>query len=469
MKKILFITLAMILGCAKPPEGQKQHCFDMTLSDALPVHFFLNEEPTFNEMADSDVIEKFCFNQEFECDDDIKVQLTEDGGGVFNLKVHDEDDEELATIAFDKLDSVYTAILNPSEIGIVTESSTFDDTFDHTFVESESGTLSCERLIRLLITKSSETPSDIFTFNSGFDGFFNTTDNETENTSGPIANWINTAASLQATTAADFGVKNLRKSGFTIPTVGSRVRITWKINNLSGDNFYLSMILMDASDTQLANVIFTEEELIDNQYHTFEYIADGAALDTDHLLILASTTEDEWSSGDVISIDNIEITSLSGESVQARTDLIRISSNIEENVRITYGAVKNYAGLNYSIPKAYGISETFTTRIPGIFFHPKKKSISTAMELSNSQFITTSTMLQKKRLLQIQDMPEYMHDMLELILNHAAIGSVIINNVEWKRDAGDDYVLSEDRPDSYPLYAAEVVLSRRNGIKRNAI
>lgn len=92
MKKYIVILL-LLVGCAEEDcvKLEPTNCFMLKLSDALPVQFWLNGRPSFNQKTEAG-IEKRCFFQPFNCEDDIEIQFTEDETSVYNPLILDPDD-----------------------------------------------------------------------------------------------------------------------------------------------------------------------------------------------------------------------------------------------------------------------------------------------------------------------------------------------------------------------------------------
>lgn len=87
----------------------------MTISDALPVQFWINGVATFNE-AEEAGIEHTDFCQPFNADDEIKIQFTDEEGLLFNLNIYDSDDMLIGSIYFDEVEAgVYEATLVPED------------------------------------------------------------------------------------------------------------------------------------------------------------------------------------------------------------------------------------------------------------------------------------------------------------------------------------------------------------------
>lgn len=114
MKYVIFAIFALLIACRD--EIQDSECLSMTISDALPVQFWLNGCSTYNETVSDGVFIK-CFCQKFECDDTLNFQFTDNAGDSFTLEVIDSNDSVLTSIPFDKYQNVYSLSFTPISIG----------------------------------------------------------------------------------------------------------------------------------------------------------------------------------------------------------------------------------------------------------------------------------------------------------------------------------------------------------------
>jgi hypothetical protein len=115
MKCAFFAIFVLLIACSDKTEITPQ-CASMTISDALPVQFWLNGCETFNE-SEPDGVFYSCFCQKFECDDTINFQFTDNSGDAFTLEVLDDTDSVLTSIPFDKYQNIYSLSFTPSSIG----------------------------------------------------------------------------------------------------------------------------------------------------------------------------------------------------------------------------------------------------------------------------------------------------------------------------------------------------------------
>lgn len=93
----------------------------ISISDAIPVQFWLNGIQSFNDKIEPGV-DHICFNQLFNADDEIRIQFTDDTGQSYRLKVYDIDDGLLFESFFDEVDTgVYDLTLIPEDESITNE------------------------------------------------------------------------------------------------------------------------------------------------------------------------------------------------------------------------------------------------------------------------------------------------------------------------------------------------------------
>lgn len=71
----------------------------ISISDAIPVQFWINGQPTFNEKLEPG-IEPYKFYQLFNADDEIKLQFTDTEERIYKLTIFDCHGEQLAQLDF---------------------------------------------------------------------------------------------------------------------------------------------------------------------------------------------------------------------------------------------------------------------------------------------------------------------------------------------------------------------------------
>lgn len=75
----------------------------MTISDSIPVQFWVNGVETFNEKSVCGMIKEDCFCQPFQCDDEFRIQFQSDAGLGYVLAVIADDDSVIAQYDFEEI------------------------------------------------------------------------------------------------------------------------------------------------------------------------------------------------------------------------------------------------------------------------------------------------------------------------------------------------------------------------------
>lgn len=387
----------------------------MILSDALPVQFYLAGQETYNEsVSHGGVIEEFCFFQEWGCDDEIKIMFADDSGEEFSLVITDEDGAIIDQIAITKSDLVGDNVL-PALADFTNDGS--------------SGTA----------WTTGSTPSVTM---SG----------------GPATS------------------KELEKSGSWRPGIYRLTRDVSRVGSINGFFRFKkggTVILSTSINSDGSTDLTLPDDGEDFAADEVNFIATHFSGSTSFTINSATLSTLTYSHNITVIPNGIGVCGKkfrlaiydSDDTMLARTDLMYAGDDIQENVSVRYKGFKPYAGIPWT-----GDESPMTYRIPGVFFKERAKTTTTSLELSNSKFITTSSMIMKKRKFSIQDCPDDFHFKNELIFNHGVVGQVIIDGVEWKRDSGDNYEKNEDdRPDEQPMAPAEILLTRKDWVKRNVI
>jgi len=92
-----------------------------------------------------------------------------------------------------------------------------------------------------------------------------------------------------------------------------------------------------------------------------------------------------------------------------------------------YKSDTNFAGIKYPNNGHY-----FAFRLPCRFYKTRGVKVTTHLDLSQSNIVTTSIIRTKQQLLKIILLPHYILDKIEDILDHCPKGSVIIDGIEWQ-------------------------------------
>jgi len=117
MRYTILILFALALSCREEEcKPKPSNCFTMIkISDALPVQFYLNGQPSFNEKIEQG-IEHHCFFQPFNEDDVINTQVY--GEDSYRLEVMDDNDIRIALLDFDRTGNAHGKSFKPEDLGI---------------------------------------------------------------------------------------------------------------------------------------------------------------------------------------------------------------------------------------------------------------------------------------------------------------------------------------------------------------
>ncbi len=108
----------------------------------------------------------------------------------------------------------------------------------------------------------------------------------------------------------------------------------------------------------------------------------------------------------------------------------------------------------------------FNLEFDGQFAQADFETVENEIKLTGTSLNTASSMQEKTKLI-INDAPRYMHRKIILALQHAAVGSVLVNDQQISLGAG--YTLGTDRPATYPQRPAEIVLNLKYSYKHNVL
>lgn len=129
-------------------------------------------------------------------------------------------------------------------------------------------------------------------------------------------------------------------------------------------------------------------------------------------------------------------------------------------IDIQFKSVQNFAGLFYTEDSDY-----FMIQLDGRFRKERQVTAQKSLELTEV-VLNTAQSVKTQRRLTIDDVPDYMHKKINLILAHASSGSVYIKGKEWSVE--ETYEEAE-RPGSYPMSPAEIWLTEKLSYQHNVI
>lgn len=454
MKNIpIFAFILFCLSCAEENPQKLCDC-RMYFSSAQPIEFWLTGCETFNE-KDVCGAHPACFCTPFNCDDEIRIQFTDDDEeGEFTLRFFDEDSVELFFDTFSKTD-------------LLDGDTYVKSVYDYSFTPSTTSPDLCNKKVQAKVYSvepipGTEDPFVEYLFTSDLNGWFNTANGVDPATGGSTSDWAWSAdlgGTAKNTTVDTFGTKMLRQSSVSVPQQMFFIRIKYQILNANSDGLFLRFIIRDSGNNQLQNDTFsTPGPHASIQTATIQVTDEDVWLNADHFLL--STTSTDYDAGDVIYIDSIEIYTEQEQEVEvAKSDCIHIKESHACTQLITYRNERNYAGLIYQNESP---EIQFKFRIPVVFFRPRFPKTQQALDLSDAT-IALNSQIKVQRLFDTDFLPSYIHKKLNLIFAHQYIE---IDNQTWVCE--EEYEMVETNRHNQ-TQKARVWLTESDFIARNVV
>jgi len=384
----------------------------MTLSNALPVQFWLNGQESFNNKV-VDGIEQVCFAQPFQCDDEINLQLKDIVDKDYSLKVLSTEGSELDNIPFSKtseeVDYLQSYPLdtweNDAGAGITWTLGSNPAVVTTGFLQQS----------KLLIRPISGVPAGIYTLNYAI------------NMSG-----ADIIASL-----------TFKKNGVS---VGSKSLV-----DTDGVPTATSITLTDAPDQVAVSVSSLTVSTRTTTLYSLELIGGLYIYD------VSFTFNDSGACDRQVKLQIVDEDASPAEVV-AESDFLSIRETHLCTKLISYSNNSDFAGLVYEDSEP-----VFNLRIPAVFFEEETPTEQEDTELSNGEIVRLYNKLELKRRLDIGFVPQYMHQKMHLILMH---DNITIDEKQWiRRDAYE----KREGNRSYPLRRASVFLHDKQFIKENQL
>jgi hypothetical protein len=424
-------ALSMFLSCREETISNVWQCGRMTISDALPVQFWLTECETFNEY-EAQGVHHVCWCQPFISDDEIVTQVQHDSGQDLNLLIVDSDNNTLYEESFQEIQSgVYQHSLIPSEESLIGQ-------------------------IQLLIVDAGEITQKITdpTFDTGT-GW--------SNDGGPGPSWVVSSgyAEVELTENSPKNFSQGFESSFSDTSNPVKVRITGRFTLIGGNpsgyiRFFFSK---DGAVLDYLNrTIDYSLSIIGGAIQTFDeefFIDDSIDKVIFQGVVQSVGTSDEVS----IRVESLSILETSSDYFLAKSDCLDIQTSHDETLFIEYSNQRNFDGLIYANDSP---DTTFGIRVPCRFFHEEEPEEDEAMELTSS-IVTTSSQVKTQRLLEVKHVPYYFHKKLRRILKHQTLN---ILNKAWKKE--EKYQVNEGDK-RWPLKSATCLLTEKNSVVRNVL
>lgn len=417
------ILAPLFLSCRE--DNEPHLIWLMIFSDAQPVQFWLIDCNTFNQNESEGVFHR-CFCQPWQCDDPIKIQFTDDTPSEITevitlpalstwLSTNDVGPTWNTGSAPDvTVDGEESEILYTDYDFI--EGRIYEITVDYTKVYNSGS--SNPRTIRVLLMDDSFTELD---FDSA----------STPSSPGGSSSIVATFTAPEDATKLGIKISDGSNVTLTVDDVtGTRT---------TGSSFVLSV--RDESGDELMQLPF---EMFDNG-NTFVY----------NLELIPSESSPDLCDQ---KIQFVVINETSGTTV-AQSDCQDIRTSQPDTILATYRNHRNIYGLVYA-----DISPEleFYIRIPAIFYHQRFPKEEEVMSLSTS-IVSLNSVVRKQRLMDIDYVPYYFHEKLQLVLSHQF---VTIYNREWVSD--EAYEIAEGNR-MYPVKKSQIWLSEKDFVQRNVL
>jgi hypothetical protein len=356
----------------------------MTFSDAIPVQWWLIDCDTYNEEERYGQNSR-CYCNPWECDDLIPTQFTDEAGQNFSLLIYDDEESLIDSIPIEETeDGVYYVAFTPS-----------DNTPDF-----------CDKKIRLEIrTEAGSQAISVPALTS----WLTSTDSGSEPDWSLGAN--PTVSIVGASAGSPITTENLYAAFAFIDGVNYTISFTFtRITNSGTDNPRVATLKI--TDNSF-NVQFSQAESTNEGSNTLELTFTANASST-------RIAFDYTSGKDVtLTVNSASGTRVVGSSqVVAKSDCLDVKSEQVGTVLITYSNHRNYAGVinNNGSPELI-----FNLRIPAVFNEERFPETDEPMQLSNNRIISLNSQVKAQRLLETDQLPNYMRRKLMLALKHQFI------------------------------------------------
>jgi len=445
MKKA-FILALFLFACSEGADKSKTtQCFSMVISDAIPVQFWVNGCQTYNEKVNPG-INKVCFCQPFECDDQIKIQIIESHSVA-------------ASFSVDVIDNAGNIIVNlPFTRGVFSP----NDVYSLTFVPIDHGICDKQIVLNLLLDRvpTLDVNGDVGDPN-GLDWNYALDQVASSNKAWTLSS---TDGTIILGGSDPVRSKDLI-SHFGLSGIGptSKVRIKATVAQILGS---------DPVNINGSFKIFISFYPSSGSPYTYTYLNDTAdssglgdydfTLDINHGLssyIDISFAIERQNTVDAI-IGIFTIFSAQEKDTVAYSDCIDIRAYHAETILINYFNHRNFAGIeNQDVSPDID----FNLRIPAVFFEEEFPQEQEIAELSDNQEISLNSQVKVQRLLNTGLMPQYMHKKTILALMHQ---SVYIDGEYWVKADPYEKIQGNKRN---PLKQYKCLLTQKDEIIRNIL
>lgn len=416
--KYLYIFVLFLIACSDVTVN-KCTPFEVTISDALPIQFWLNDCDTYNEKEVCGVHHK-CWCQPWNCDDDLVIQFTDDSVNDYVLRVLNSDLEVEFESEFDYYQQ-YPG--NPADIFEPFPLSGWTNEAVFGLPPWTTGTTPSVTVFITVWSALLKSPVNVQA------GTFDVNVTVTNNRAAEIyITFFKAGVAVgDVTIPSAIGISQVRTGEVTITDTADEVKITAARTTGFSTTVTIENIETDIDAVSATPVVF---------FKTFNPL--------DHGICNKQL--------------NFQIVDQSGspEVVVAKSDCIDVRTSHNCVTEIEYTNNRNFAGLVYENVSPL---TTFKILVPAIFFHERFPEEDNVIELSDS-IIKTSGQVKAQRLFETDYIPYYMHRKLKLILKHQ---TVLIDNQYWTKEESYDVLDGERR---WPAKKGKCFLTEKNYVQR---
>lgn len=430
--KILFIFLLVNLSCADEQADTKccKSCFTMTISDALPVQFWLNGQQSFNQKEVCSIYD-VCFCQPFNADDELTIQFDDSDYDNYQLKIVDAGLNTIATLDFTEIsNNKFQVSFVFSEVGIIDEKIQIS-------------------IISVLQIKNSNVQHGFYPWLS-----IGAASSLEWTFSNPGASVSFTSVNTSKLLAQPFSpvVQNQPYAFNYDVTVSSYVSGTLQI----------WIAFSDESGTVLYEETSPRVSVASNGNHTGTIIITEGLLSDAALITRVGLRAFSNNTGPQITVNSLtfeteQITEL------ATSDCIDIKTSHECTALLTYSNSKDFDGIEYDTSPG----REFNLRVPAVFYQERFPEEEETAELSTADYVRLRNEVKAQKLLDLGYMPFYMHKKMKLILAHDSVE--IYDGHETTEVIRQEPYEIQDANKRYPLRRATVWLTEKNYIVRNIL
>lgn len=391
----------------------------ITFSDANPVQFWLIDCDTYNEEERFGIYPR-CFCAPWECDDEIKTQFQDIAGQNFSLLIYDENDSLLDSIPVSETeDGVYLVSFTPT-----------DNTPDF-----------CEKKVQLQVRRE-----------AGQQGIVLPDLTEWANNPGAGDDW--STGSTPSVTRFGIGNTDIVFVDYAF-IEGSVYQLTLTYQATGLAETVISFRVMDNSFTTLFNngTAFDGDQ---NGTIQLSFTATAASTKMGVRVALASNESE------TVTITDVTATVQVGSSeIVAKSDCLDVKAEQEGTILIQYSNYRNYAGIinNNGSPDL-----NLYLRIPAVFNEERYPETDEPLQLSNNRIISLNSQVKKQRLLETDQMPNYMHLKTQLALKHQF---VTIEDVDYIKE--EPYEQVENSNKRWPMRRYTCWLTEKEYVIRNIL